>query len=119
MDSLYRMQQKDRRERVRLRALIGYLRESFASLPYGAVMIDPENNIEWSNRAAETLLGLRFPEDTGQQIVNLVRAPEFVAYFDAEDYSSPLETALAVARRCAFADSCDIFRQAQSPAVHS
>lgn len=91
MDNLYRMQQKDRRERVRLRALIGYLRESFASLPYGAVMIDPENNIEWSNKAAEALLGLRFPDDTGQQIVNLVRGPEFVNYFEAEDYSKPLE----------------------------
>ncbi len=91
MDNLYRMQRKDRRERVRLRALIGYLRESFASLPYGAVMIDPEGNIEWTNRAAETLLGLRFPDDTGQQILNLMRGPEFVAYFEAEDYSKPLE----------------------------
>jgi two-component system, OmpR family, phosphate regulon sensor histidine kinase PhoR len=91
MDGLYRMQQKDRRERVRLRALIGYLRESFTSLPYGAVMIDPEDNIEWTNKAAETLLGLRFPEDTGQQLLNLVRGPEFVAYFEAEDYNKPLE----------------------------
>lgn len=91
MDNLYRMQQKDRRERVRLRALIGYLRESFTSLPYGAVMIDPENNIEWSNKAAETLLGLRFPEDTGQQVLNLVRSPDFVTYFEAEDYTRPLE----------------------------
>ena len=91
MDGLYRMQQKDRRERVRLRALIGYLRESFTSLPYGAVMIDPEDNIEWTNKAAETLLGLRFPEDTGQQILNLVRGPEFVTYFENEDYSRPLE----------------------------
>lgn len=33
LDELYRMQQKDRRERVRLRALISYLRESFTSLP--------------------------------------------------------------------------------------
>jgi len=40
MDGLYRMQQKYRRERVRLRALISYLRESFTSLPYGAVIID-------------------------------------------------------------------------------
>ena len=91
LDNLYRMQQKDRRERVRLRALIGYLRESFTSLPYGAVMIDPENNIEWSNKAADTLLGLRFPEDTGQQILNLVRGPDFVTYFEAEDYTRPLE----------------------------
>lgn len=91
MDGLYRMQQKYRRERVRLRALISYLRESFTSLPYGAVIIDSENNIEWSNNAAQALLGLRYPEDSGQQIVNLVRAPEFIKYFEAEEYSQPLE----------------------------
>ena len=91
LDELYRMQQKDRRERVRLRALISYLRESFTSLPYGAVMIDPDGNIEWSNKAAESLVGLRYPEDTGQPVLNLLRAPEFVAYFEAEDYSQPLE----------------------------
>jgi two-component system phosphate regulon sensor histidine kinase PhoR len=91
LDGIYRMQQKDRRERVRLRALISYLRESFTSLPYGAVMVGPDDNIEWSNRAAESLLGLRYPEDTGQQILNLVRAPEFIAYFEAEDYGRPLE----------------------------
>jgi two-component system phosphate regulon sensor histidine kinase PhoR len=91
MDGLYRMQQKYRRERVRLRALISYLRESFTSLPYGAVIIDPENNIEWSNNAAQALLGLRYPEDSGQQIVNLVRAPAFIKYFEGEEYSQPLE----------------------------
>jgi two-component system phosphate regulon sensor histidine kinase PhoR len=91
LDELYRMQQKDRRERVRLRALISYLRESFTSLPYGAVMIDPEGNIEWTNKAAEGLVGLRYPEDTGQPVLNLLRAPEFIAYFETEDYSQPLE----------------------------
>ncbi len=93
MDGLYRMQQKDRRERVRLRALISYLRESFTSLPYGAVIIDSDHNIEWSNNAAQTLLGLRFPEDSGQQIINLVRAPSFIKYFEAEEYGQPLEVA--------------------------
>jgi two-component system, OmpR family, phosphate regulon sensor histidine kinase PhoR len=91
MDGLYRMQQKYRRERVRLRALISYLRESFTTLPYGAVIIDPDNNIEWSNHAAQALLGLRYPEDSGQQIINLVRAPEFIKYFESEEYSQPLE----------------------------
>src|SRR5690606_8402072 len=91
LDELYRMQQKERRDRVRLRALLSYLRESFTSLPYGAVMIDPDGNIEWTNKAAENLVGLRYPEDTGQPVLNLLRAPEFVAYFETEDYSRPLE----------------------------
>ncbi|MDX9875695.1 MAG: phosphate regulon sensor histidine kinase PhoR [Spongiibacteraceae bacterium] len=92
-DALYRLQRRGRSERERLRRLVDYMRESFSSLPYGAVMLDPEANIEWSNRAAERLLGLRYPEDMGQQLLNLLRSPEFVAYFEAEDYSKPLEMA--------------------------
>src|SRR5690606_22562222 len=38
-DALYRRQQRARRERERLHGLVTYLRESFTSLPYGAVMI--------------------------------------------------------------------------------
>lgn len=93
LDGLYRLQQRDRRERGRLRALVNYLRESFSSLPYGAVMIDPDGNIEWSNSAAEQLLGLRYPEDSGQQLLNLLRAPEFIAYFEGESYARPLDLA--------------------------
>lgn len=91
LDGLYRLQQRDRKERGRLRALVSYLRESFSSLPYGAVMIDPDGSIEWSNPAAEQLLGLRYPEDSGQQLLNLLRAPEFIAYFEGENYARPLD----------------------------
>jgi len=91
LDGLYRLQQRDRRERGRLRALVSYLRESFSSLPYGAVMLDPDSNIEWSNSAAEQLLGLRYPEDSGQQLLNLLRTPEFIAYFEGESYARPLD----------------------------
>jgi two-component system phosphate regulon sensor histidine kinase PhoR len=92
-DALYRRQQRSRRERERLHGLVAYLRESFTSLPYGAVMIAPDGDIEWSNRAAEALLGLRYPEDSGQQLVNLLRAPEFIAWFEQEDDHNPLELA--------------------------
>lgn len=92
-DSLYRLQRSGRSERERLRGLVNYMRESFSSLPYGAVMIDPEASIEWSNRAAEHLLGLRYPDDTGQQLLNLLRSPDFVAYFESEAYSKPLDMA--------------------------
>jgi two-component system phosphate regulon sensor histidine kinase PhoR len=91
LDGLYRLQQRDRKERGRLRAMVSYLRESFSSLPYGAVMLDADGNIEWSNSAAQQLLGLRYPEDSGQHLLNLLRAPEFVAYFEGESYARPLD----------------------------
>ena len=90
LDGIHRIQRQGQEERDRLKAAVDYLQDSFASLEDGAVLIDSNGNIEWSNRAAEKFFGLRFPEDTKQQLINLIRTPEFIRYFDGEDYSSPL-----------------------------
>lgn len=90
-DYLGRWQQRNRGERERLEATIDYLRESFMSLPFGAVMLDANSNIEWSNAAARHLLGLRYPEDRGQPLLNLVRDPLFVDYYEKRNYEHPLE----------------------------
>jgi len=57
----------------------------------GVVMVDEQGAIEWFNKAVEPLLGLRYPDDRGQTLTNLVRAPEFNAYFLGDDYASPLQ----------------------------
>ena len=62
-----------------------------ASMRDGVVMVDEAGAIEWFNEAVQPLLGLRFPEDKGQTLTNLVRAPEFNQYFVAGDYSEPLQ----------------------------
>jgi two-component system, OmpR family, phosphate regulon sensor histidine kinase PhoR len=91
LDGIYRLQRRGKEERGRLQAEVDYLQDSFAALADGAVMIDQRGNIEWSNRAAEQLLGLRYPGDTRQQLINLIRNPEFIHYFEANDYQQPLE----------------------------
>ena len=91
LDGIYRLQRRSLEERGRLQATVDYLRDSFASLADGAVMIDKRGNIEWSNRAAEFLLGLRYPDDTQQQLINLIRHPEFIHYFEGGEYQQPLE----------------------------
>ncbi|MBL4826518.1 MAG: phosphate regulon sensor histidine kinase PhoR [Spongiibacteraceae bacterium] len=91
LDGIYRLQRRSKEERGRLQAELDYLQDSFASLADGAVMIDQRGNIEWSNRAAEFLLGLRYPDDKHQQLVNLIRTPEFIHYFEADEYQHPLE----------------------------
>ena len=87
----YRLQRQGKEEQQRLQAAVDYLQDSFASLDDGAVMIDARGNIEWTNRAASDLLGLRYPEDTRQNLVNFIRAPEFIRYFEGRDYSKPLQ----------------------------
>ncbi|MDJ0877624.1 MAG: phosphate regulon sensor histidine kinase PhoR [Halieaceae bacterium] len=89
-DSIYRLQRHDREERDRLQTAVSYLRDSLAALKDAAVLIDPSANIEWCNAAAQELLGLQYPRDRGQAIVNLLRVPNFSAYFIEGDYHEPL-----------------------------
>ncbi|MFA7554196.1 MAG: phosphate regulon sensor histidine kinase PhoR [Spongiibacteraceae bacterium] len=90
-DGIYRMHRQNLQERSKLQAEVDYLQDSLASLEDAAVMIDHRGNIQWSNRAAERLLGLRYPEDRQQQLVNLIRAPEFLSYFESKDYTQSLQ----------------------------
>lgn len=89
-DRMYNLQRQNREARGELQSTVNYLRDSFASIRDGAVMLNAAGSIEWSNHAAENLLGLRYPDDKGQDILNLVRAPEFHQYFISADFNSPL-----------------------------
>jgi len=90
-DQIYNIQRQNLEAHTRLQFTVDYLRDSFASMRDGAVMLDRAGAIEWCNVATEDLLGLRYPQDKGQGILNLLRAPEFHRYFLAEDYTVPLQ----------------------------
>lgn len=88
---IYLNQRRNRETRERLQSTVKYLRDSMASMRDGVVMVDESGVIEWFNAAVGPLLGLRLPEDKGQTLTNLVRAPEFKQYFMAGDYREPLQ----------------------------
>lgn len=90
-DSIYHLQRRDQRVRGRLQAVIDRVQESTAALKDAVIMLDADGNLEWWNRAAETLLGLKTPQDSGQPVANLVRHPRFKEYFEAGNYQEPLE----------------------------
>ncbi|MDE1168788.1 MAG: phosphate regulon sensor histidine kinase PhoR [Pseudomonas sp.] len=90
-DSIYHLQRRDQRVRGRLQAVIDRVQESTAALKDAVIMLDSDGNLEWWNRAAETLLGLKTPQDSGQPVTNLVRHPRFKEYFENENYAEPLE----------------------------
>ncbi|MFJ7882644.1 phosphate regulon sensor histidine kinase PhoR [Pseudomonas sp. NPDC096917] len=90
-DSIYNLQRRDLRVRGRLQAVIDRVQESTAALKDAVVMLDSDGNLEWWNRAAETLLGLKTPQDSGQPVTNLVRHPRFKEYFENNNYNEPLD----------------------------
>ncbi|UCE90042.1 MAG: phosphate regulon sensor histidine kinase PhoR [Pseudomonadota bacterium] len=80
---IYRMQQRNRKRNKRIVKLLNRFRESTAALPDGVVVLQGPGEIEWWNESAETLLGLKYPQDVNQRVSNLVRNPEFIeAYND-------------------------------------
>jgi len=90
-DNIYHLQRRDQRVRGRLQAVIDRVQESTAALRDAVIMLDSDGNLEWWNRAAEQLLGLKTPQDSGQSIANLVRHPRFKEYFEAGNYQEALE----------------------------
>jgi two-component system phosphate regulon sensor histidine kinase PhoR len=90
-DSIYHLQRRDQRVRGRLQAVIDRVQDSTAALKDAVVMLDSDGNLDWWNRAAETLLGLKTPQDSGQPVTNLIRHPRFKEYFDQGNYNEPLD----------------------------
>lgn len=90
-DHLYALRRESRDQRALLQSRLDYLQDSLSSMQDAAVMVTPAGTIEWCNAAAQRLLGLRFPKDRGQALLNLLRLPEFHRYFLADDYSLPLQ----------------------------
>ncbi|MDH4568190.1 phosphate regulon sensor histidine kinase PhoR [Pseudomonas sp. BN414] len=90
-DSIYHLQRRDQRVRGRLQAVIDRVQESTAALKDAVVMLDSDGNLDWWNRAAETLLGLKTPQDSGQPATNLIRHPRFKEYFEQGKYNEPLD----------------------------
>jgi two-component system phosphate regulon sensor histidine kinase PhoR len=90
-DSIYHLQRRDQRLRARMQAVIDRIQESTTALKDAVILLDAEGNLEWWNLAAETLLGLKTPQDGGQPVTNLVRHPRFKEYFAQQQFQEPLE----------------------------
>lgn len=90
-NGIYRIQQKQRRRRKELGNLIRRFRNGAESLPDAVVVFRSEGNIVWCNKLAQSILGFRWPDDSGQPIANLLRTPDFIHYLSKQDFSEPLE----------------------------
>jgi len=70
-----------------LAATIERFRSAVEALPDGMVILDAANRILWANARAQAHLGLDLAKDTGRPLLNLMRQPEVVRYFEAVDFT--------------------------------
>ncbi|MCV2884837.1 phosphate regulon sensor histidine kinase PhoR [Aestuariibacter sp. AA17] len=90
-EGVYYLQRRHRRKRKELSKIVKRFREGAEALPDAAVVVDSESAIVWCNRLARIELGLRWPQDAGRRIDNLIRHPKFIEYFNSDQYSQPIE----------------------------
>ncbi|MGD8576295.1 MAG: phosphate regulon sensor histidine kinase PhoR [Thiohalophilus sp.] len=81
---IYRLQQRARKRNKRLVKAINRFRETTSALPDGVVALRAEGEIEWWNAEAGRLLQLKFPQDVGLRLSNLLRHPDVAAYWRGE-----------------------------------
>lgn len=91
-DNIVRLQKRQRREKGYLQSLVKRGQDTTAALRDGVLLLDLSGNIEWFNGAAQQLLNLR-SDDLGHPLVNYIRHPRFIAYFESDDHSEMLELA--------------------------
>nr|WP_298411429.1 phosphate regulon sensor histidine kinase PhoR [uncultured Halomonas sp.] len=89
-DRLYRYQKAQHKAQSRLRTVIQRVQNSSEAMRDSVVMLDRRGALDWWNSAAEQMLGFKSPQDRGQHVTNLLRDPQFIAYFERRDYREPL-----------------------------
>jgi two-component system phosphate regulon sensor histidine kinase PhoR len=87
---LHRHRRATLKRRRELAQLMVRSRRGAQALPYGVAVLDTQYRMDWCNDAAREHLGLDPERDRGQPIVNVVRAPEFVEYLRAGEFSEAL-----------------------------
>ena len=90
-DELARSQKRQQLRTQSLRNVIHRFQQSSAALSDAIVIIDSQNHLEWWNRAAEHLLGMKVQTDRGRSVMNLLRDPRFVRYYRKGQYDDPLQ----------------------------
>ncbi len=78
--NFYRLQQRNRKRKRKIATLLKRFRRSTTAMPDAVAVLGPNHEIEWVNKAAQQLLGLKSSRDKGQCITNLIRQPNFVQY---------------------------------------
>ena len=79
----------DKKRKKKLTRMIDRFRTSTDALPDAAVVLGSYGEIDWTNKAAREILGLK-KSDKGQRIANLVRTPLFIQYLKSNDYQQKI-----------------------------
>lgn len=83
--------ERSARRKQNYRMLIREVRKSTNAMPDGAVILNADDEIINSNRAAKHLAGLKRKKDRGQRVDNILRAPGLLELLQADDPKATID----------------------------
>ncbi len=89
-DGIYKIQKNNRARRKELGRMLKRFRDGAESIPDAVVVLGKYGEIAWSNKLAQHILGVRWPDDSGVKIDNLIRHPSFVRAYSEKHIEEPL-----------------------------
>lgn len=89
-DGLYRQIKRARNKQKMLSQRIKRFRDGAEALPDAALVLSNDFIIEWGNKKAQKLLGIRMSTDMGQRIDNLIRFPKFSLKINEGNIYAPI-----------------------------
>lgn len=77
---VYRRARQDQIREKQHKDSLNRLNSVVSAMPDAAVVLNTDMEIEWANKNAAKLLGIKRKRDVGIQITSLIRDPEFIEY---------------------------------------
>ena len=96
-DGMYRMRQSNIRVQNDMKQQLDRVQQFTTALHSGIVLLNAQGALTWWNRAGEQLFGFKEESDLGEPIINLVRDPQFVSYYEAGLQSGVYDHSIVIA----------------------
>jgi two-component system phosphate regulon sensor histidine kinase PhoR len=86
---IFHANKASKKRQKKLIRIIKKFRKSTAALPDAVVVLGKNNEIDWFNNAAKSILGFK-KKDKGQYILNLIHTPEFINFIQEKKVDAVL-----------------------------
>lgn len=90
------LRERHKKRKKKLGTYLKQFQQATRALPDSTVVLDEDGNVQWANRAAADVLGIRWPEDAGQRLSNLVRIPALLEFIDMNEPKASVDIASPV-----------------------
>ncbi|WVN41965.1 phosphate regulon sensor histidine kinase PhoR [beta proteobacterium MWH-UniP1] len=87
---IYRLAKSSEHQRQQLTEALKDFRSATEAMPDGVVTLDEDNQVIYANEQAEEQLGISNEKDSGRNLINIVRHPEFVAYLNGTEWDKSI-----------------------------